>query len=73
MDIIPIVIIDDNDNIYRKIGNSIAKKYDCDVVFVMKDGRIEVTGDSECAREIAKEVLALFGKNNTEGAMPSSD
>jgi hypothetical protein len=50
-----------NGEIWRKILNSVADKYDCGVRFTIKDGRFGYEGDRDCAMEIAKETIAMLG------------
>ena len=52
-----------NREIFRKILNSVAAKYDCDVRFTFDAGRIHFEGNPECAEEIVKEALSLFSGN----------
>lgn len=52
-----------NGEIWRKILNSVAGKYDCGVNFTMHGGHLHYEGDRLCAEEIVKEVLALFGRH----------
>lgn len=48
--------------IFRKLLNSIARKYDCGVHFYLEEaGRINYTGDRDCAKEIYNETLSLIG------------
>ena len=49
-----------NDEIWRKILNSVAGKYDCGVTFTMQAGHLGYEGDRHCAEEIVRETLALF-------------
>ena len=49
-----------NVEVWRKILNSVALKYDCGVYFTLNAGQMKVIGDRECAEEIVKEALALF-------------
>ena len=49
-----------NGEIWRKILNSVAEKYDCGVNFTIHAGQLDFEGDRHCAEEIVKEVLALF-------------
>jgi hypothetical protein len=50
-----------NDEIWRKILNSVASKYDCGVRFSIQGGRLGWEGDGACALEIVKETMALIG------------
>ena len=50
-----------NGEIWRKILNSVAAKYDCGVRFLIEDGRLGWEGDRACAMEIVKETMALIG------------
>lgn len=50
-----------NDEIWRKILNSVASKYDCGVSFSFEEGRLGWEGDRACAVEIVKETMALIG------------
>ncbi len=52
-----------NSEIWRKILNSVAAKYDCGVHFTLDAGRLHVEGDRDCAEEIVKEALSLLGGN----------
>ena len=52
-----------NREIWRKILNSVAAKYDCGVRFTLDAGQLNVEGDRDCAEEIVKEALSLFGGN----------
>jgi hypothetical protein len=52
-----------NREIWRKILNSVAAKYDCGVHFTLDAGRINFEGNPDCAEEIVKEALSLFGGN----------
>jgi hypothetical protein len=58
---VPIHTITRNSEIWRKILNSVAAKYNCGVRFTISKGRLEYEGDQACAMEIFKEALALFG------------
>lgn len=49
-----------NGEIWRKILNSVAGKYDCGVNFTIDAGRLKFEGDRRCAEEIAREVMGLF-------------
>ena len=49
-----------NKEVWRKILNSVALKYDCGVVFTINAGQVTFEGDRHCAEEIVKEALALF-------------
>ena len=51
-----------NREIWRKILNSVAAKYDCGVRFTLDAGRINFEGNPDCAEEIVKEALSLFGE-----------
>jgi hypothetical protein len=46
--------------IWRKILNSVAGKYDCGVNFTISCGQLEYDGDRDCAEEIVREAMALF-------------
>ncbi|GAB6907056.1 hypothetical protein DESC_770110 [Desulfosarcina cetonica] len=50
-----------NGEIWRKILNSVAGKYNCGVNFTINRGQLNFEGDRDCAEEIVKEVLAIFG------------
>ena len=50
-----------NRDIWRKILNSVAAKYDCGVRFTFDAGRLTIEGDRDCAEEIVKEAMSLFG------------
>ena len=52
-----------NREIWRKILNSVAAKYDCGVRFTLDAGRINYEGNPDCAEEIVKEALSLVGGN----------
>ncbi len=52
-----------NGEIWRKILNSVADKYDCGVRFNIQEGRLGWEGDRACAMEIVKETMALMGAN----------
>ncbi len=52
-----------NREIWRKILNSVAAKYDCGVHFILDAGRMTHEGDPDCAEEIVKEAFSLFGGN----------
>lgn len=52
-----------NREIWRKILNSVAAKYDCGVRFTLDADRINFEGNPECAEEIVKEALSLFSSN----------
>ena len=56
--------IDENREIWRKILNSVAGKYNCGVNFTIQAGQLSVEGDRNCAEEIVKETLALFNGND---------
>ncbi len=58
---IPIHTITRNGEIWRKILNSVADKYNCGVRFTVSQGRLGYEGDKACAVEIIKETMALFG------------
>ncbi len=49
-----------NGEIWRKLLNSVAAKYDCGVRFIHQAGQMDVEGDRDCAEEIVKEVVALL-------------
>ena len=49
-----------NCEIWRKLLNSVAGKYDCGVNFSIHGGQLTFEGDRLCAEEIAREVLSLF-------------
>ncbi len=49
-----------NAEVWRKILNSVALKYDCGVHFNLNAGQIKYEGDRDCAHEIIKEALALL-------------
>lgn len=48
-----------NGEIWRKILNSVAGKYDCGVIFKINAGQLKFEGDRDCAEEIFKEALEL--------------
>ncbi len=50
-----------NGEIWRKILNSVAGKYDCGVRFKIEEGRLGFDGDRDCAVEIIKETKAMIG------------
>ena len=52
-----------NSEIWRKILNSVAGKYDCGVNFTVQAGQLNFEGDRHCAEEIVKEALELFNVN----------
>ena len=58
---IPIHTITRNDEIWRKILNSVADKYNCGVRFTISQGRLGYEGDRACAMEIIRETMAMFG------------
>ncbi len=49
-----------NGEIWRKLLNSVAEKYDCGVNFTITAGRLGFEGDQACAEEIVKEVIELL-------------
>jgi hypothetical protein len=49
-----------NGEIWRKILNSVAGKYDCGVNFTIHGDQLDFEGDRQCAEEIVKEVMAIF-------------
>ncbi len=49
-----------NGEVWRKILNSVAVKYDCGVQFTLSAGQVSYEGDRDCAEEIVREALALF-------------
>ncbi|MBT8339461.1 MAG: hypothetical protein HKP58_02140 [Desulfatitalea sp.] len=53
-----------NSEIWRKILNSVADKYDCGVRFCVHEGRLDWEGDRACAMEIVREAMALMGAQN---------
>lgn len=55
--------ITQNSEIWRKILDSFARKYDCGVRFTIAQGRLDYEGDRDCALEIIKEAKARFGAN----------
>jgi hypothetical protein len=55
--------IDWNGEIWRKILNSVAGKYNCGVNFTLSRGRLNFEGDVHCAEEIVKEVMGLFSSS----------
>lgn len=50
-----------NGEIWRKILNSVAGKYDCGVRFTIEGGRLGYEGDRDCAVEIIRETKAMIG------------
>ena len=50
-----------NREIFRKILNSVAAKYDCGVRFTLTGGHMNIEGDRDCAEEIVREAMAMFG------------
>jgi len=50
-----------NGEIWRKILNSVADKYDCGVRFTNQEGYLSYEGDKACAAEIIKETMAIMG------------
>ncbi|BBO84581.1 hypothetical protein [Desulfosarcina ovata] len=58
---IAINTINTNGEILRKILNSVAGKYNCGVSFSINGGQLHFEGDRDCAEEIVKEALAMFG------------
>jgi hypothetical protein len=52
-----------NGEIWRKILNSVAGKYDCGVNFTVHAGQLNFEGDRLCAEEIVKEALSLLNAN----------
>jgi hypothetical protein len=52
--------INRNGEIWRKLLNSVAGKYDCGVHFTNQSGEFGYTGDQACALEIVKETLSIF-------------
>ena len=54
---IPIIRKTDNTEVAKKILNSVAHKYDCDVEFRVEDGRLNFSGDRDCAVEIVREAF----------------
>jgi hypothetical protein len=48
------------EEIWRKILNSVAHKYDCGVRFIVQNGRLEYEGDKACAIEIVKEAVSMM-------------
>lgn len=56
-----------NDEIWRKLLNSVANKYDCGVRFTIQEGRLDYEGDKACAAEIVRETMALFGAGGGNG------
>jgi hypothetical protein len=57
---VPVKKINRNGEIWRKLLNSVAGKYDCGVRFTYDSGNFGFEGDQACAREIVKETLSLF-------------
>jgi hypothetical protein len=53
-----------NGEVWRKILNSVAEKYDCGVRFTIESGRVSFEGDRTCAVEIVKEAKALVNNEN---------
>ncbi|RJQ65900.1 MAG: hypothetical protein C4519_26835 [Desulfobacteraceae bacterium] len=51
--------------IWRKILNSVAHKYDCGVRFSVQKDRLVYEGDGACALEIVKEALALVSSDGS--------
>ena len=49
-----------NGEIWRKILNSVAGKYNCGVNFTIHAGQLNFEGDRHCAEEIVREVVAMF-------------
>ena len=49
-----------NGEIWRKILNSVADKYDCGVRFTNQEGQLSYVGDKACAAEIVKETMAIM-------------
>lgn len=55
-----------NKEVWRKLLNSVSKKYNCGVDFSITAGKLGFEGDYACAREIVKEAMALInGSANT--------
>lgn len=50
-----------NMEIFRKLLNSVAKKYDCGVQFHYDSGSLSFHGDKTCAHEIIRETLVMVG------------
>jgi len=63
MDAIPIIRKSANLEIFTKIVNSVAAKYDCRVDYIAVENRLSFHGDKECCRHITAEALALFSNN----------
>jgi hypothetical protein len=53
-----------NSEIWRKILNSVAGKYNCGVNFTIHAGHLDFEGDRHCAEEIVKEVMDIFAATN---------
>lgn len=53
-----------NGEIWRKILNSVAGKYDCGVNFNIHSGQLDFEGDRHCAEEIVREVMDIFAGAN---------
>jgi hypothetical protein len=52
--------INRNGEIWRKILNSVAGKYDCGVNFTISGGQLKYEGDRDCAEAIVREAMAMF-------------
>lgn len=63
MDKIPIVIKSANLEIFTKIINSVAAKYECHVDYIAEENRLAFQGDRDCCRHITEKILALFSKD----------
>lgn len=49
-----------NMEVFKKLLNSVAKKYDCGVTFSVESGRLSFDGDKECADQILKEASEIL-------------
>jgi hypothetical protein len=56
--------INANGEIFRKLLNSVADKYECGVHFKKLDDEMEFEGDPSCALEIFKETVAMYASDD---------
>jgi len=52
-----------NIEVFKKLLNSVAKKYDCGVTFSVDQGRLHFDGDQDCANQIMKETAEMLDQS----------
>lgn len=64
---IPIIIKNTNLEILAKIIDASAKHYQCHVIYVAGENRLEFHGDKACCKHITEEALSLFPAGSSLG------